>query len=261
MEERKKWSRDEVTLALRLYYQLPSSRHDKTTKEVQELAAFLGRSVGAVVFKLGNLKSLDASDPGRGFTNGARIDREVWEHYVDKPGQLFEDARIIAERRLQDAGAASSEDRSYILDDGLEGLTRSFHEDDQLRIAKWRRGQEAFRLYLLRGYGESCCLSGMKQADFLVASHIVPWSVDAANRLNPRNGLLLNVFLDKAFDRGYMTIDASTFAVRVSSDIKDDMVKDALLSYDGQEIRLPRNSQRWPRRDFLEYHNDMVFRH
>lgn len=101
----------------------------------------------------------------------------------------------------------------------------------------------------------------MRQADFLVASHIVPWSVDADNRLNPRNGLLLNVFLDKAFDRGYMTIDASTFAVRVSSDIKDDMVKDALWSYDGQEIRLPRNSQRWPRRDFLEYHNDMVFRH
>lgn len=58
---------------------------------------------------------------------------------MDKPGQLFEDAQEIHERLRASSGAASSEDRSYILDDGLEGLTRSFHEDDQLRIAKWRR--------------------------------------------------------------------------------------------------------------------------
>lgn len=43
----------------------------------------------------------------------------------------------------------------------------------------------------------------------LNASHIIPWSVDVQNRLNPRNGLCLNAILDRAFDRGLMTINTA----------------------------------------------------
>jgi len=39
----------------------------------------------------------------------------------------------------------------------------------------------------------------------LIASHIVPWSKDKQNRLNPRNGLCLSALHDKAFDRGMIS--------------------------------------------------------
>lgn len=46
------WTEEEDILALCLYYELPTSKHDKNTPEVKALASLLGRSVGSVVFKL-----------------------------------------------------------------------------------------------------------------------------------------------------------------------------------------------------------------
>lgn len=44
------------------------------------------------------------------------------------------------------------------------------------------------------------CVSGVSDARFLVASHIVAWKEDASIRLNPANGLCLSTIHDKAFD-------------------------------------------------------------
>ena len=49
----------------------------------------------------------------------------------------------------------------------------------------------------------------------LVASYIVPWRIDAANRLNPKNGLCLSMLHDKAFDTGIITI-AEDMTISVS---------------------------------------------
>lgn len=49
--DKRNWTEEEVTLALCLYYELPTEKHDKSTPEVQRLASLLDRSVGAVVFK------------------------------------------------------------------------------------------------------------------------------------------------------------------------------------------------------------------
>lgn len=94
-----------------------------------------------------------------------------------------------------------------------------------------------------------------------VASHIKPWSIDKDSRLDHQNGLILNVFLDKAFDKGFITIDANSFAVRLSKKIDDSIVKSKLEEFVGKKIRLPRNLQRQPKKEFLEYHNDEVFKH
>ena len=83
---KRNWT-EEATLALCLYYELPASKHDKATKEVQELASLLDRSVGSVVFKLGNLKALDSSTDGTGFTHGANVDKVVWNRYLKNPAR------------------------------------------------------------------------------------------------------------------------------------------------------------------------------
>ena len=201
MTERRNWTEEEEILALCLYYELPTSKHDKNTPQVQELARILGRSVGAVVYKLGNLKALDTSNDGVGFAHGAKMDKIVWDTFLDKPALLFSRRQEILAGL--DNELASTPDADYNLPDSeMDKLVREidFSEEDSRKLQKWRQNQWAFRLSLMKGYNEHCCLSGVKNPDFLVASHIVPWSKDKENRLNPRNGLLLNVFLDKAFD-------------------------------------------------------------
>ena len=258
---RRNWTEEEATLALCLYYALPTSKHDKATKEVQELASLLDRSVGSVVFKLGNLKALDSSTEGIGFTHGANVDRVVWNRYLKNPALLFEDRdRILASCFAEETGEQKP---LYDLNEAEEIKLEKeldFSEEDRTKLQKWRANQWAFRLSLLKGYDEHCCISGVSNRDFLVASHIVPWSVDKENRLNPQNGLLLNVFLDKAFDKGYITIRSSDFTVCVCDKITDPELQKRLNPLQDLKMHLPANAERYPGKEFLEYHNDVIFR-
>lgn len=47
-------------------------------------------------------------------------------------------------------------------------------------------------------------MSGLAEPRLLIASHIVPWSKDKTNRLNPSNGLCLSAIHDRAFDQGFI---------------------------------------------------------
>ena len=64
----------------------------------------------------------------------------------------------------------------------------------------------------------------------MIASHIVPWSHDTHNRLNPQNGLCLSALHDRAYDQGLMTVLPDDFTIRVSP---------ALRAHDGAPITLP----------------------
>ena len=122
--------------------------------------------------------------------------------------------------------------------------------------------QVFFRNVVLASYGFRCCVTGLAIQDLLNASHIVPWSVDRKNRLNPHNGLALNALHDRAFDRGYITI-LPAGEMRVARNaikewIQDEAIKSLLLRYEGVIIA---KAERFPpNQDFLEYHNDHLFR-
>lgn len=93
----------------------------------------------------------------------------------------------------------------------------------------------------------------------LVASHIVPWRIDAANRLNPRNGLCLSMLHDKAFDAGLIT-NAEDMTVCVSRKYggnDDPFYGTVLRNYDGQLIEIPEKFI--PIAEFLAYHREVVF--
>jgi predicted restriction endonuclease len=87
-------------------------------------------------------------------------------------------------------------------------------------------------------------VSGLAVQPLLVASHIVPWSIDRKNRLNPRNGLCLNALHDRAFDRGLMTVTAD-FKVQMSDALKptnkaDNEPMSWLWRFDGTALTLPK---------------------
>jgi predicted restriction endonuclease len=96
--------------------------------------------------------------------------------------------------------------------------------------------------------------------ELLNASHIVPWSIDPANRVNPKNGLCLNALHDRAFDRGLLTITPE-MRVKVSpvlkSNVEDNLAPTFFLNYDDKPITLPERFA--PDPDFLKFHNETIF--
>ena len=70
-----------------------------------------------------------------------------------------------------------------------------------------RLGQGDFRNAVIR-LEKKCRVTGLANADFLIASHIKPWSAcNDAERLSGHNGLLLSPHIDKLFDRGHLSFE------------------------------------------------------
>ena len=124
-----------------------------------------------------------------------------------------------------------------------------------LAVVQVRVNQARFRRAILASYNATCCMSGLRVPTLLVASHIVPWSMDKQNRLNPSNGLCLSALHDRAYDQGLMTV-LPDFTIRVSRDLHhpdvDPFAKTTLAQCQGQVIRMPERFR--PAPAFLEVH-------
>ncbi len=121
-------------------------------------------------------------------------------------------------------------------------------------IIKSRIGQGKFRRQLINEYS-ACVVTGVKNTDLLIASHIVPWSIsDNDSRLSVDNGLLLTPTYDKLFDSGLITI-LKTGKIYTSKFITDED-KSKLNIQDQCSISLRQNSIISEK---LEYHNENLF--
>ena len=102
-------------------------------------------------------------------------------------------------------------------------------------------------------------MSGLADARLLIASHIVPWSIDKVNRLNPSNGLCLSAIHDRAFDKGLISL-TDDGRVIVSSDLRqrdDDFVKTVFWSLENKSIEMPERFK--PNQEFIQYHRTSIF--
>ena len=134
-----------------------------------------------------------------------------------------------------------------------EGKTRE-------AVVKIRVNQSFFRSAVLASYDNKCCITGIPLTELLIASHIIPWSKDEKNRLNPENGLCLNSLHDRAFDKGLITIDAN-YKIRVSKSVavyRNEMnIQKFFYDFEGKQIELPKRFL--PNKDFLAYHYKEIF--
>ena len=173
---------------------------------IRQLAQWIGRTPNSVALKLVNFASLDPQviESGRkGMGNSSAQDKLVWHDLNYNWTSMTLEAAREFER------FATNNDMSAVVDiaDDLakegfiisEGKTRS--ATVQVRI-----NQARFRKAVLASYNNTCCMSGLRHQKLVVASHIVPWSVDKENRLNPRNGLCLSAIHDRAFDQGLIAV-------------------------------------------------------
>lgn len=104
---------------------------------------------------------------------------------------------------------------------------------------KVRRGQQFFRQAVLNRFENRCGVTGMTLRGLLVASHIVPWSRDEAERLNPSNGICLSRLHDAAFDLCLTTFDED-YRLVLGREIRDHFGNEALRvhfePYSGKQL-------------------------
>lgn len=110
--------------------------------------------------------------------------------------------------------------------------------------------QQAFSKRVKDNYGWKCALTGIQSKEFLIASHIVPWSVDKNIRLDPSNGICLSVLVDRAFENGFLHIH-DDLQVRVDFEKigADKVLSEHLSQYDGSYLEKPNSHE--PKAEYL----------
>ena len=247
-----KWTREELILALDLYFRLPFGRLNHSTPEVIELANLIGRTNNSVALRLVNFAACDPViiNSGRtGMPGGLSICKPIWDEYAGRKEELFYDAQQIKANLLN----SSIEDLIGITENDLVGK-------DKKAFVKQRVNQDAFRSMILNLYEKRCALTGIDIPALLVASHIIPWAVNQQERLNPENGLCLSSLYDKAFDKGFISFD-DQYRVILAGKLKlyqaEPYYRKHFASIEGQTIALPEYHR--PNKEFLEWHRDCIF--
>jgi putative restriction endonuclease len=252
---RKPWSREESIVAFNLYCKIPFSKIHFKHPEITALASLLGRTPSSIALKLVNFASLDPALRKRnisGMKHVSKRDEEVWNEFYGNPeGLAYESEVLLSEYKNE-----TIEKYSYIdiADIPSEGKERE-------AVIKARVNQSFFRSIILTSYDSRCCITGLSVPELLVASHIIPWSVDEKKRMIPHNGLCLNMLHDKAFDKGLITITPE-YVLKLSPALKRLKDQTALETFfapfENKPIRMPQRF--FPDKLFLKYHNDNVFR-
>lgn len=246
-----RWTPEQLKLAFHLYCQLPFGKLHSRNAEIIELARLIGRTPSAVAMKLVNFASLDpaiTSSGRRGLGNASQADRDVWDEFHANWDGLVEQSASL---RISLSSNDDAQKSSMI--DALD-VEQDFTGDTRIASVRQRVKQSFFRRAVLSSYGEKCCVSGVSDRRFLVASHIVAWSEDASIRLHPGNGLCLSVIHDKAFDSHLFSL-TDDYRVVLSKQLKqtrDDFLRQIFLPIDGLPITLPERFR--PEAVFLQRH-------
>lgn len=249
MSERINWTREEEIIVLKLYCEIPFKNSSKSHPKVIETAKLINRSPSAVNMKIGNFGSFDVNLKQKGIvglTNVSKLDAAIWNEFNNNWDKLtFEYENIVATFSLKD------DEKEIIIPQGKERMT----------VVKQRVNQSFFRNAVLSSYNNACCITGLSTSQMLVASHIKPWSdSDDSEKANPTNGLCLNGLHDKAFDKGFLTVDEN-YIIHISKDITDvvngETVERYFKFYNNKKIMMP--DRFLPNIEYLQYHNDMIY--
>ena len=125
-------------------------------------------------------------------------------------------------------------------------------------LVRLRLGQGTFRSLITDIYGRRCAITGERALPVLEAAHIKPVAAGGQHELT--NGLLFRSDIHRLFDRGYVTVTPK-LDFRVSRRLKTDFDNgEPYYPLEGAVAHLPARIENHPRRDFLEWHGDVVFR-
>lgn len=235
-QDRRRWTREELLLALHLYWRLPFGQQSSTNRDIIQLANRLDRTPGSVAMKLNNLTSLDPDELARGIVGlkgASNLDRAVWEWAAANPvnaaAEMESTWRVVMEEAPPEPITTPQPKLVY---DGAGTETTS--------AITSRLGQQFFRRVVLANFHSACGLTGMTNPALLRASHIVAWSESDEHRVQPGNGVALNALHDAAFDKHLISFD-NDLRLLVGKRLRDSIGKalfaEQFLAFEGQRLR------------------------
>lgn len=194
-----------------------------------------------------------SGEPGPGFIAHSFDDleagyEEVWGHNWNQLENPFEFS----------ADGTSLEDLTTL-------LVREPDRSTEVYAKVKSRGvkQVLFRSAVLRAYRHKCAFTKISFPEALEACHIVPWAqATEAQRLDVRNGVLLNSFHHKLFDKGLIT-----FTDNYNIHFYDPKKKqgeyskfDALLTVKlhGRKMHVPFQKKQRPLPEYVRRHHEIL---
>jgi putative restriction endonuclease len=258
----RRWTRDELLVALNLYHKLNFGQLHARHPAIIALAKKLGRGANSVAMKLCNFASLDPALKLRGIKGlegASSLDRQVWNEFHEN----LNESVPVSEEALRNLFEVDDNSTIEVLP--KEGIR--VHRcppsgpTETMRNVKLRRGQDYFRDAVLNNFGGCCGVTQLAVRELLIASHILPWGTHESERLNVRNGLCLSRLHDAAFDQGLITFDESLCLVlspRLKAELPHRAVAESFGAYAGLPLQLP-NDAALPEPAFLAEHREKKF--
>lgn len=249
------WSREELILAFNLYLKLPFGKMHKHTQEIIELANLIGRTPSSIGMRLGNFASVDPYHQERGvggLKGGMNQVKPIWDEFFhNQEALIFLSEQILAEKQKTTVEQKYHNELIEIND--LVG-------EMKVRAVKTRVNQSVFRQMVMVNYSGKCAITGIDIPELLFASHIIPWSKNQKERLNPENGICFSALYDKAFDKGLIGINIDKkiiLATKLKNYATKEYYQQHFKSIEGQTLLLPLKYH--PKQEFLEFHLDTIF--
>ena len=255
MATRKLWTKEELVLAFNLYLKIPFGKMHSTNKDIIHLASLIDRTPSSIALRLVNFASVDPALQARGvkgMDGGKKIVQPIWNEFFHNQEELV----FLSEQILAQKESTSIENKYQDILFDLKGLKG----ETVIREVKMRVNQSVFRQMVLTNYTTKCAITGIDIPELLLASHIVPWSKNENERLNPENGICLSALYDKAFDKGLIGINKN-YQVILSASLKKKKETSFYQSHFDtiENLKITNPIKYLPRKEFLEYHLDTIF--
>ena len=247
------WTREQTIVALWVYCRIPFNKASNNNPEIVKAANLIGRSPVAVKMKVGNFGNFDPNLKAKGIvglSNTSKLDKQIWDEYSSNWEKLAFDSEQImanyANKTIEENFSKIEDVDNFIIPEGK----------DREVVVRQRINQSFFRTSVLASYNSRCCITGLSCVDLLEACHIVDWSENIENRLNPSNGLCLNVMFHKAYDKNYIGISPD-YDIYISSKLFDEnkdneFIYNFFKQYHKTKMHLP--DKFLPNKDLLDIH-------
>jgi putative restriction endonuclease len=126
------------------------------------------------------------------------------------------------------------------------------------RLVQPRLGQATFRIAVLDAYARACAVTEEHSLPALEVAHIRSYAHDGPHDV--RNGLLLRADLHRLFDTGYITVTPD-LRLEVGARLRDEYNNGrSYYPLHGARLQVPPAAPHRPNKEYLEWHNEHVFR-
>lgn len=261
--KRSNWTKDELILVMNLYTKIRYGQFHNKNPEVIHLANLIGKTPGAVAYKLVHLSSQDPYHKNRGvrgLANPGRNAVSVYAEFMENWDEMLLKSEVLLAKIQNKSIEELLLKEDEIKEIEIDRLTYK-QGIDVRRYIKIRVNQALFRRIVVSNYSNSCAVCGLDVENLLVASHIIRWSENETHRLNPENGMCLCNIHDKAFELGFIGI-TQNYKISISGELFSMSEKNTFYSlfqrHDNRLINLP--DKFYPSLTFLKQHFDSTFR-